>query len=227
MNIKIKDIPIDERPRERLKNKGASNLSDEELLAIILKTGTKEISVKTLSLKIISMAGGIKNLKKLQFEQLLKIKGMGEVKACTLLACIELTNRFNKEVQFINKVSITSANTVYQYYKDIIGEQLQEHFFCLYLDNKKRVIKDKLLFIGTVNKSLIHPREIFKESYLLSASSIICVHNHPSGNVIPSNEDFLITEKLVDIGNLLDIKVNDHVIITKNGYYSFFENGHI
>ena len=106
-----------------------------------------------------------------------------------------------------------------------LNDKQQEHFYCLYLDNSKRVIKDKLLFIGTINYSVVHPREIFKEAYMLSASSIICVHNHPTGNVLPSKQD--LTNNLINIGNIMGIKVIDHVIIGQNNYYSFLENGDI
>ena len=186
MNLKIKDIPIYERPRERLINNGVENLSNEDLLAIILKTGTKNISSKMLATKILIEVGDIKNLKDLNYQKLIKIKGVGQAKACVLLATIELAKRINREIPIINNLKITNSKIIYNYYKDIIGNQLQEHFYCVYLDHQKKVIKDKLLFIGTINQSLIHPREIFKEAYLISASAIICVHNHPSGNVIPS-----------------------------------------
>lgn len=227
MNLKIKDIPAFERPRERLINNGVDTLSNEDLLAIILKTGTKNISSKMLATKILIEVGDIKNLKDLNYQKLIKIKGVGQAKACVLLATIELAKRINREIPIINNLKITNSKIIYNYYKDIIGNQLQEHFYCVYLDHQKKVIKDKLLFIGTINQSLIHPREIFKEAYLISASAIICVHNHPSGNVIPSNEDFTITDKLVEIGNLLGIRVLDHIIIGKNNYYSFFENNNI
>ncbi len=106
-----------------------------------------------------------------------------------------------------------------------MSDKLQEHFYCVYLDTKNKIIKDKLLFIGTINQSLVHPREVFKEAYLLSASSIICVHNHPSGNVNPSNNDIVITKQLREVGLLLGINVLDHIIIGKDKYYSFNDNG--
>ena len=227
MNIKIKDIPLNDRPRERLVNNGVSHLGNEELLAIILKTGTKAVSSKVLASKLLTDVGDIKNLKDINYHKLLQIKGIGQAKACVLMATIELGKRVNKEVAIINNLKITSSNLLYNYYKDVIGYEMQEHFYCVYLDNQKRVIKDKLLFIGTINKSLVHPREIFKEAYLLSASSIICIHNHPTGNVIPSKEDLQMTDKLVEAGNLLGIKVVDHIIVGKTNYYSFYENNNI
>ena len=227
MNLKIKDIPINERPRERLINNGVDKLNNEELLALLLKTGTKNMSAKNLANLILKKIGDIKNLKNITYNDLLKIDGIGSAKACDILAAIELGKRINKEVVSINNLKITSTEMVYKYYKDIIGDKKQEYFYCIYLDNKKKIIKDKLLFIGTINYSIVHPREVFKEAYLLSASSIICVHNHPSGNLEPSNEDINLTNRLKEIGNLLGINVIDHVIITYDSYYSFYENNNI
>ena len=227
MNLKIKDIPINERPRERLINNGVDKLNNEELLALLLKTGTKNMSAKNLANLILKKIGDIKNLKSITYNDLLKIDGIGSAKACDILAAIELGKRINKEVVSINNLKITSTEMVYKYYKDIIGDKKQEYFYCIYLDNNKKIIKDKLLFIGTINYSIVHPREVFKEAYLLSASSIICVHNHPSGNLEPSSEDFNLTNRLKEIGNLLGINVIDHVIITYDSYYSFYENNNI
>ena len=227
MNLKIKDIPINERPRERLINNGVDKLNNEELLALLLKTGTKNMSAKNLANLILKKIGDIKNLKNITYNDLLKVDGIGSAKACDILAAIELGKRINKEVVSINNLKITSTEMVYKYYKDIIGDKKQEYFYCIYLDNNKKIIKDKLLFIGTINYSIVHPREVFKEAYLLSASSIICVHNHPSGNLEPSSEDFNLTNRLKEIGNLLGINVIDHVIITYDSYYSFYENNNI
>ena len=116
---------------------------------------------------------------------------------------------------------------VYKYYKDKLGEKKQEYFYAVYLDNRKKIMGDKLLFIGTINYSLVHPREIFKEAYLLGASAIICVHNHPGGNPIPSTQDFDITKTLIEASKILGIKLLDHIIVCKKNYYSFLENGDI
>ncbi len=224
MNVLIKDIPLNERPRERLINKGVEYLSNEDLLAILLKTGTKENSVKVLANNILKQLDDINNLKEINLERLVKIKGIGKAKACELLAAIELGKRLNKKIDNLNQIKIYSSNSIYEYYQDKLKDKLQEYFYCVYLDTKNHIIKDKLLFIGTINESLIHPREIFKEAYLLSASSIICIHNHPSGNVNPSNNDIIMTKQLVEVGKILGIKVLDHIIIGKNNYYSFNDN---
>ena len=226
MNIKIKDLPVNERPRERLINKGVSSLSDEELLAIVLKTGTKDVSAKDLASQILKEVGSLQNLKNITFHELIRIKGIGAAKACLILAIQELNRRMNAKYDKIVDIRITSPDMVYDYYKNIINEQ-QEYFYCLYLDSNKKVLREKLLFIGTVNQSMVHPRDVFKEAYLVNATALICVHNHPAGNVKPSREDILVTDRLDKIGKIMGIKLVDHVIVSKDEYYSFLENGKI
>lgn len=224
MTVLIKDIPKSDRPIERLINNGAEFLSDSEILAILIKTGTREKSAKTIADEILKKYKSLNELKNINLEQLTKIKGIGVTKAVSILAAFELSRRINNQIMSLNETKITNSSLVFEYYKNKIGDKNQEYFYCLYLNTAKKVIKDKLLFIGTVNKSVVHPREIFKEAYLLSASGIICVHNHPAGSVFPSKEDINLTKKLVEIGELLGVKIIDHVIITNNNYYSFFEN---
>lgn len=224
-NTLIKDIPKLERPRERFKLYGKENVSNEELLSIILNTGVKSKSVKELSNSILSKLNDISDLKNMTLNNLKKINGIGEVKAIKLLAAIELGRR----VYYINNthnIKMDSPDKIYEYIKGEVKDEKQEHFYALYLDSKKNLIEKKLLFMGTLNRSIVHPREIFKYAYLLSASSIICVHNHPSGDTIPSKEDILLTKNLVEIGKLQGINVVDHIIVGNN-YYSFFENGDI
>ena len=222
--MKIKELPLLERPRERLFNEGVENLTNEELLSILLKCGTRDKNVKELSLEILKELNNIHDLNELNLEKLTKIKGIGKTKAATLLSAIELGRRINKKIDRINDIKITNSNLVYEYFKDKIGYEKQEHFYCLYLDNSKKVIKNKLLFLGTINYSMVHPREIFKEAYLSGATSIICIHNHPSGNIKPSKQDIELTNNLIKIGMLLGIKIDDHIIISKNNSFSFFEN---
>ncbi|MEI3508414.1 MAG: DNA repair protein RadC [Bacilli bacterium] len=226
MNIGIKELPINERPRERLINKGVSSLSDEELLSIVLKTGTKDMSAKVLASKLLKEIGHIQNLKHITYHELINIKGIGAAKACLILATIELSRRVSVKQDKIIDVKIKSPEVVYEYYKSIVSSS-QENFYCLYLNSGKKVLKEKLLFVGTVNHSMVHPRDIFKEAYLLNATAVICVHNHPSGDVRPSIEDINVTQRLNQIGVLMGIKLVDHVIIGENKYYSFLENGKI
>lgn len=225
-NIKIKKIPINDRPRERLINYGASSLSNEELLSILLNSGTKNISVKNLASIILSKTNNLKDLDKLSYHNLISIKGVGSVKASIILSFLELSKRINMEEASIIKTKLNDPSKVFNYYKYKVNKY-QEEFYCIYLDAKKRVINNKLLFVGTVNHSMVHPRDIFKEAYNLNAAFIICVHNHPSGDVNPSLDDINVTRRIVEIGNLMGVKLVDHIIISENNYYSFLENGKI
>lgn len=221
---KLKEIPKEDRPRERLMMYGASALSDEELLAIILKTGTKDSSVKELASKLLIKMGNIRNFGSLNYRMLSSISGIGSAKACSLLAIGEIAKRMNQGRKSLNNVSIKNTEIAFQYFKDIFQDKKQECFYCVYLDNKKKVIETKLLFLGTLNQSIVHPREVFKEAYLLSASSLLCIHNHPSGNVEPSKEDIELTKRIASIGIMMGIKLVDHLIIGNNRYFSFLEN---
>jgi len=225
--VRIKELPIEERPFEKLINNGVSTLSNEELLAILIHTGTSKYSAKEVASILLKKFNSISELKNTNYKVLTSIKGIGMKKSCILLAAIELGKRINNYVPSIINKKLNSTNIVYEYYKSILSDTKQEYFYCVYLDNSKRIVHEKLLFIGTINYSVVHPREIFKEAYSYSASAIICVHNHPSNNLVPSIEDINITKTLVNVGNILGVKVIDHLIIGSNNYYSFLENGDI
>lgn len=227
MPVKIKDLPILERPRERLTSIGVNNLSNEELLAIILKTGNKRESSKVVASNILSYIKDINNLKNITFKELTSIKGIGKAKACDVLAAIELGKRVNTNNMVINNVKFNNPDIIFNYYKDKLKDKKQECFYGVYLDASKKIIEEKLLFIGTVNQSIVHPRNIFKQACILDASCIICVHNHPSNNVTPSKEDINLTNNLIEIGKLFSIPIIDHIIVGPTKYYSFFENGDI
>lgn len=222
---KIKDIPVNDRPIERLIHNGPSVLSLEELLAILLKTGTKDMSAKVLASNILSKLKSTNELQDVTLEDLVSIKGIGYTKAATLLAAIELSKRLQRGIETIKHIQVKNAEMVYTYYHSLLQARGQEHFYCLYLDSQKRVLESKLLFLGTLNYSMVHPREVFMEAYMNHAVSIICVHNHPGGNPMPSRADIELTRRLVEIGKLMGISVDDHIIIGRNSYYSFFEEG--
>lgn len=222
--MKIKDIPVLDRPIERLITKGVDSLSNEELIAILLRTGSKCKSAKELASQLISIAGSLKDLSYISYEQLKSINGIGKSKACILLSTFELAKRINMRVDTIINMKANNPKLIFEYYKELLKDKKQEHFYALYLDTRARVIKDKLLFIGTINYSVVHPREVFKEAYLAGASSIILLHNHPAGSVMPSSNDIDTTKKLKEIGDLMGIKVIDHIIIGNDKYYSFYEN---
>ena len=225
--LKFKELPDEEKPRERLAIYGASNLSNEELLMIILKTGTKNISVKELSNQLLTKCGGIRNLKDMTLNKLTEIEGIGKVKAIELLAIMELSKRIQAPVTEQDMMTCTSPTNIINYFHTLFINKLQEEFYVIYLDNKKKYIDKKRLFIGSINSSIAHPREIFKNAYLLSASFIICIHNHPSGDPTPSKEDIIITKNLKNIGELHAIHLIDHIIIGKNSYYSFYEDKNV
>lgn len=222
---KIKDLPIMERPRERLKEVGASNLTNKELLAIILKNGTKEQSVTDLALEILRNYS-LEDLKNISIYNLMKIKGIGEVKAIELLACIELGKRIFLTSSKPAK-KLATPKEIWEDSKYLFSALKQEHFYCFYFNNKNELLERKLLFIGTINQSITHPREIFKEAYRLSASSIVCLHNHPSNDPNPSKADILFTEKIIKAGNIQGIPIIDHIIVGENSYYSFYEHKNI
>lgn len=222
----IKDIKIDERPRERLESYGSSALSNEELLAIILKTGTKNSSVKTLAKEILNMIDDLSELKDMTINRLSSIRGIGKVKAIELIACIELGRRIYTEKKIV-KCKLSTPLDIYINNKNLFIDKKQEYFYCLYLNNKNELIERKLLFMGTVNRSVVHPREVFKYAYLYSASGIICMHNHPSGDINPSRDDIMFTKALVETGRVQGIPVLDHIIVGSDNYYSFSDNGMI
>ena len=226
MSITVKELPKNERPRERLLYYGIKNLSNEELLAILLKTGTKDMNSKMLSSYKLKELGGIHAFQNCSYQKLSNIKGIGTAKACTILAAMEFGKRVYQKEQILFQ-KFEDAYQIASYYQDKMGKLKQENFLCIYLDVTKKLIHEKTLFIGTLNRSLVHPREIFKEAYQVSASSIICIHNHPSGEVLPSKEDILFTSQLVKVGRMLGIDVIDHIIIGDEKYYSFFENHRI
>ena len=222
--INFKNIPESDKPRERLYQYGSENLSDEELISIILKTGTKGISVKEVSLKLLENVGDIRRLKDIGINTLMRINGIGRVKAIEIKAAIELGRRIYIENNKLNGVILNNSLKIYEYFKDLVGNKKQEYFYTVYVDTKGRYIDKKCLFVGTINNSIIHPREIVKEAYLLSANGIICIHNHPSGDPTPSKEDMMITRKIKEIAVIHGIRLVDHIIVGIDSYYSFYED---
>lgn len=225
--MKFKEIPKEERPRERLITYGSEKLSNEELLMIFLKTGIKGYSVKDVSLNLLKCCGGINNLKNMTLNKLIMVKGIGMVKAIELVALIELSKRMQEEISINDVIKCTNPLNIISYFNYLFKDKKQEEFYVIYLDNKKKYLDKKKLFVGSINFSISHPREIFKEAYLLSASFIICIHNHPSGDATPSNEDIIVTRRIKEIGDLHGIYLVDHIIIGNNTYYSFYEDNNI
>lgn len=180
LHVRMKDIPKQDRPRERLINKGASHLSDQELLAIVIGSGTREESVHDLAIRLYQHFDGIECLREATLEELVQIKGIGQVKAVGILAAIELGNRmgrFKKTDRYVIRCPEDGAN----YVMEDMRLLKQEHFIVLFLDTKNQIIHQQTIFIGSLNASISHPREIFREAIKRSCASIVCLHNHPSG----------------------------------------------
>ena len=220
----IKEMNVSDRPRERLLELGPDKITNEELLAIILKTGSHGKSSKDLAIELLEKLGGIENFKNLNLNNLKELKGIGKVKRIELLACLELGKRIYLNNNLKTKKQYTEPKYIYLDNKYLFFGLKQEYFYVFYLDTKKNLIERKILFMGTINRSLVHPREIFKNAYLLSASSFICMHNHPTGDIMPSNADIELTKTLVEIGRLNGIEMLDHIIVSDNSYFSFCEN---
>lgn len=220
MTYLIKDLPEEEKPREKLKKYGVKNLTDEELIAIILRCGTKNMSVKDLAIKI---KKEFKTLSNLSYIELSKIKGVGEVKAITLLAAIELGIRSTYKED--KNIKLNRPENIYEFFKNKLIHLKQENLMAIFLDNKNKLIAYKTIFIGTINMSVSHPREIFKEAMKNSSVYIILVHNHPSGDPTPSVADLKFTNQVYKTSKIIGIPLLDHIIIGNNKYYSFYDNG--
>ena len=206
----MKEISLEQRPRERLKVKGADNLNDAELLAILLQYGSKGENAVDLGNRLISEFG-LERLNSLSLSELMKIKGIKLAKASKLIAAFELSKRVSSG-KICEKV-VKNPSDIAKYYISRLKDLKKEHFIAVFLDSKNKIIKDEVISIGTLNSSLVHPREVFKEAIKNSANSIILVHNHPSGSVEPSDEDYRVNKVLIETGNLVGIKVLDHLIV--------------
>ncbi|MDO8609299.1 MAG: DNA repair protein RadC [bacterium] len=217
--MKIKDMLVIDRPREKLIKYGVQRLEDKELIAILLGTGQKGLSVLELSSKI------LKQFRKQQlidctFEELQSIHGIGKTKACILLSAIELGKRLIKHKQ------TTLVMQPIDIWKDLpeIRKSKKEHFIVYYLDVRNQVIKKEIISIGTLNASLVHPREVFEPAIQNSAAQIIICHNHPSDDPTPSEEDMILTKRLIQAGEILGIEIIDHVVVSLHSFYSCKEH---
>ncbi|MFJ7991111.1 DNA repair protein RadC [Peribacillus frigoritolerans] len=222
----IRDYPKEERPRERFLQDGPQSLSNQELLALLLRTGSREESVLQLSGRLINSLKGLRLLKEASVEELTVIKGIGEAKAIQILASVELGRRINN-LNDQDRYVIRSPEDGANYCMEEMRFLSQEHFVCLYLNTKNQVLQKTTVFIGSLNASIVHPREVFKEAFKRSAASIICLHNHPSGDPSPSREDIEVTKRLVECGKIIGIEVLDHIIIGEHKYVSLKEKGYL
>ncbi|MEI6433462.1 MAG: DNA repair protein RadC [Bacteroidota bacterium] len=221
----IKNWAEDDRPREKLLLKGRQSLSDAELLAILIVSGTKEDSAVDLAKKILQKAhGNLPELSKLNIQELTKINGIGQTRAITILAALELGRRRN-ESEVLTREKIKSSKDAYEIFKNTMGDKPYEEFWILLLNRANKILRKCPISEGGISGTVVDPKKIFKISLDHHASSIILGHNHPSGILTPSEADMRITKKLVEAGKLLEISVLDHLIVGDNGFYSFADEG--
>ncbi len=222
MEIRIKDMNDDEKPREKLMTKGVKYLSNSELLAILIRTGNKKYNALDLSSLIIKNSeNGIRGLHEMSIDELCEIDGVGPSKASIIKAALELGNRVSTYIP--EKYKIKNPWDVYIYYMEELRYMKKEIFKVILLNTKNEIISDVDVSIGSLNSSIVHPREVFVEAIRKSANSVILMHNHPSGNPKPSQEDIRITERLIEVGKIIGIEVLDHIVIGDGQYYSLKE----
>ena len=216
--MKIKDLPNDSKPRERFLKYGPEALSDAELFAIILRTGNKNENVLEVANKLIAEYG-IDKLFDCSVKELRKIKGIGKTKAIELLTIAELAKRYSSFKKEIKHIS--SAKDVFDLYHERLKDEKQENFYVLMLNNKNNIIKEELISKGVLDSAIIHPREVFKPAIKNSSARIILVHNHPSGDPKPSEEDVKVTKQIKEASKFISIELIDHIIVGREDYYSF------
>ncbi|MCA1025306.1 DNA repair protein RadC [Cytobacillus kochii] len=225
-SLMIKDFPQDERPRERLMQSGPESLSNHELIAILLRTGTKNESVLQLSNRLLTKFDGLRLLNDASLSEITEVKGIGQAKAIQIMAAVEIGRRM-ANLTFDERYSIRSPEDAANYVMNEMRFLSQEHFVCLYLNTKNQVLSKQTIFIGSLNASIVHPREVYKEAFRQSAASIICLHNHPSGDPTPSREDIDVTKRLTECGKIIGIDILDHIIIGEKKFVSLKEKGYI
>lgn len=224
MTYLLRELPESERPREKLERLGAKMLSTPELIAIILRTGTRNRSAISLAEEINTRFNHSNQLKYVTLDELMTINGIGKTKAIQLLAAIELGKRVHTS-PLVRGMQIRTPIDCVDYIAEEVKYLEQEHFIGIYLDSKNRVLAKKTLFVGSLNRSICHPREVFKEAFRHGCNSIIIIHNHPSGSPTPSPQDIAVTKRLHEISELVGIELLDHIIIGSEGYVSLREEG--
>ncbi|MGL5258125.1 MAG: RadC family protein [Proteocatella sp.] len=225
-DMKIKDIEENQRPREKMLIEGIENLSNQELLAILINTGSKGFSSIGLAGMILKKAGGIKGLVEMDLNSLQEINGIGPAKATTIFAAMELSKRISKIIGR-QKFDIKSPQSISQLFMEELRYKKKEVVKVLLLDTKNNIITDAIVSEGSLNASIVHPREVYIEAIKRSANKIIVVHNHPSGDPNPSSEDINITQRLCESGKILGIELLDHIIIGDGVYCSLRELNYI
>jgi DNA repair protein RadC len=216
----VHDLPLSERPRERLSKLGSEALSSQEILALILGRGIKGESVIVTAQKLISKFGNLKNLASASIEELTQIKGIGPAKAAQIKATFELVKRLENPPDEASKSTVKSPEDVVKMARNLLKGKKKEHFLVLCLDTRNHLIKTSVVSIGSLDCSIVHPREVFKEAISSSAASVIFIHNHPSGDPTPSEDDIKMTKRLIEAGEIVGIEVLDHIIICDSEHLS-------
>ncbi len=224
--MKIREIQIEERPRERLQAAGAGALSEEELLAIIISTGTKEYSAISLGRQIVHKARSIRGLADLTIDDLTDIKGIGPAKATKIYAALELSKRISKS-RGLAEFKVDSPESIAKIYMEELRYLKKEIVKLLLIDTKGNIVGDVQLSEGSLNSSIVHPREVFKEALIRSANKVIIIHNHPSGDPGPSEQDIQITRRLSEAGEIMGVELLDHIIIGDGEFNSLRRMGYI
>jgi DNA repair protein RadC len=220
----IHDLPKQERPRERLQRFGPEALSAQELLALVIGRGTPGKSVVNIAQELLVKFGNIKAISEATIEELSKIKGIGLAKAAQIKASFELGKRQDLEIE-LDDLDIKKPQDVVKAIRARIQDKAKEHFKLILLNTRNKIIGISTVSTGTLNTSLVHPREVFKDAIMHNAASVVLAHNHPSGDTEPSENDLTITKRLAEAGKILGIEVLDHIIVTKAGFFSFKEKG--
>ncbi len=222
-NYTIKELPKTERPTEKLLNNGAEILSNEELLAVIIRTGSREATAIELGKRVLSLdERGLRFLIDSTVEELKKVRGIGNTKAAQILAAVELGKRISYS-EGLDRIRISSPSSIAGLYMGEMRFLSKEHFRVILLDTKNQIISTEEISIGTLNAAIVHPRDVFKLAIKKNANSIILIHNHPSGDTSPSKEDINVTLRLKEVGDIIGIRVVDYLIIGDNKYLSFKE----
>lgn len=221
--MKVKELPIDDRPREKLSLRGVQSLTDTELVAILLRTGTKGKSVIQVAQDLIQKVGGLNNLTSQTSEAIQKQLGIGKDKAATLIAAFEISRRVDTQKKLFSIKKITSPSDIAEIFIPLLRDKVKEEFYVVCLNSANKIIRTELISVGNLNSSVVHPREVFKVAVENNSANIILLHNHPSGNSEPSAEDISLTRKMVEAGKIMDIQVFDHIIIAGNKFASLVE----
>jgi len=216
----VHDLPLSERPRERLAKLGSEALSSQEILALILGRGIKGESVIITAQKLLSRFGNLKNLASASIEELTQTKGIGPAKAAQIKATFELSKRLEHSSNEDTKITVKSPEDVVKTARSLLKGKKKEHFVVICLDTRNHLIKTSTVSIGSLDCSIVHPREVFKDAISSSAASVIFIHNHPSGDPTPSEDDIKMTKRLIEAGEIIGIEVLDHIILCDSEHLS-------